>query len=241
MEARNKYDRLTLHKFLEFERLNTKLASVMPFLTGILFTYYYFHTFNWQNTLIYLVAQSALTLFVTGFNNVQDYRLAKSSTYRKEQTLIGQRNLSPVTLMNIMIFLVVFSAVVGIWLTIKVDPFIWLIGVPAFMVGIGYTYGPTPISRIPLGELLSGLFEGFGVGFMTVYVNSPVKQLASLSFNWPHFALSGNLANLLIIFWVMVPQIFLTSAIMLANNTSDLEEDLTNNRHTLPSYIGIPA
>lgn len=62
---------MTFKIFLEFIRLNAKAASVVPYFIGVLFSIYYFHAFNWINSLIYLVAQVAIALFVTGFNNVQ--------------------------------------------------------------------------------------------------------------------------------------------------------------------------
>ncbi|MBA1392787.1 1,4-dihydroxy-2-naphthoate prenyltransferase [Lactobacillus sp. XV13L] len=241
MEAQKKYNRLTMTDFLELVRLNAKLASLMPYLFGVLFAYFYFHTFNWQNSLIYLVAQGAIALFVTGFNNVQDYRLAKSKDFQEEHNLIGNRNLSPTLVMNLMLGLLLLASALGIWLTARTDLFILLIGGPGILVTIFYTYGPVPFSRIPIGELLAGLVEGLGVTFLAIYVNVPASQLASLTLSWPSFALSGNLANLLIVFWVALPQIFLNAAIMLADNTSDLQQDLVNGRHTLPSYIGVPT
>ena len=239
MEAKKKYSHFTITDFFELVRLNTKLNSLMPYLLGILFAYFYFHTFNWQNSLIYLIAQGAIALFVTGFNNVQDYRLAKSRDYQKEHNLIGKRNLSPATAMAVMLSLLLIAAVLGIWLTVRTNLFILLIGAPGLFVAVFYTYGPIPFSRVPLGEILAGLFEGLGIMFLAVYINSPVTQLAYLNFDWPQFIVGGNLANLLLIFWVALPQAFFNAATMLADNTCDLKQDLANGRHTLPSYIGV--
>lgn len=226
--------------FFELVRLNTKLNSLMPYLLGVLFACFCFHTFNWENSLIYLIAQGAIALFVTGFNNVQDYRLAKSQNYQKEHNLIGKRNLSPKTSLIVMLMLLFIAGVLGIWLTIRTNLFILLIGAPGLFVAVFYTYGPVPFSRVPLGEILAGLFEGLGITFLAVYINAPFSQLASLSFNWPKFSLTGNLANLLMVLWIALPQAFFNAATMLADNTCDLKQDLENGRHTLPSYIGVP-
>lgn len=240
MEIKKQYKRFTITDFFELVRLNTKLNSLMPYLLGVLFAYFYFHTFSWQNSLIYLIAQGAIALFVTGFNNVQDYRLARSHTYQKEHNLIGKRNISPKTSLIVMLVLLFVAGALGIWLTIRTDLFILLIGAPGLFVAVFYTYGPVPFSRVPLGEILAGLFEGLGIMFLAVYINSPFSQLATLSFNWPQVSLTGNLANLLMIFWIALPQAFFNAATMLADNTCDLKQDLANGRHTLPSYIGIP-
>ncbi|QJD72922.1 UbiA family prenyltransferase [Lactobacillus acetotolerans] len=239
MERTQKYNRMTLTDFFELVRLNTKLNSLMPYLIGILFTYYFFHTFNWQNSLIYLVAQGAIALFVTGFNNVQDYRLAKSNDFKKNHNVIGKNKLSPRTAMDVMLPLLLIASILGIWLTVRTNWFILLIGIPGLLTSVFYTYGPVPFSRTPIGELLAGLFEGFGITFLTVYINAPIKEIATLNFNWPAFSLNGNLQNLLIIFLISLPEVFFNAATMLADNTCDLKADLQNGRHTLPSYIGV--
>ncbi|MEB3363995.1 hypothetical protein SDC49_10440 [Lactobacillus sp. R2/2] len=47
-------------------------------------------------------------------------------------------------------------------------------------------------SRVPLGEILAGLFEGLGIMFLAVYINSPVNQLAYLNFDWPQFSVGAT-------------------------------------------------
>ncbi|KZU45619.1 putative prenyltransferase contains1 4-dihydroxy-2-naphthoate octaprenyltransferase domain [Lactiplantibacillus plantarum] len=46
------YRPMTFKIFLEFIRLNAKAASVVPYFIGVLFSIYYFHAFNWINSLI---------------------------------------------------------------------------------------------------------------------------------------------------------------------------------------------
>lgn len=77
------YHRLTWPLFLEFIRLPAKAASMLPLVLGISYAAWAFHKFSWINSLIYAAAQLAIALFVTGFNNVQDYFKAKDRRDRK--------------------------------------------------------------------------------------------------------------------------------------------------------------
>ena len=108
------------------------------------------------------------------------------------------------------------------------------------MLGIFYTFGPMPISRIPLGELFSGIAYGMLIPFLMFYLNNPKDYV------WLDFSLES--IDIKLMLWPLVSFIiyslvttFTTSNIMLANNTSDLEKDVAVNRHTLVFYIGRKA
>ncbi|WP_313467247.1 UbiA family prenyltransferase, partial [Carnobacterium sp.] len=88
------------------------------------------------------------------------------------------------------------------------------------------------------GEALSGVVMGFGIFFIAVYVNVAPTTLIDLSFHGTTFLLEGNILTILKIFCVSLPTVFLIANIMLANNTCDLEQDISNHRFTLPFYIG---
>src|SRR5699024_8188691 len=102
------------------------------------------------------------------------------------------------------------------------------------------TFGPFPISRMPLGEVLSGLTMGFGIFFIAVFINVPGNELMTLVIDWPAFRLEGHLLNVLIVFLNALPLVFTIANIMLANNTCDFETDVSNHRYTLVYYIGKP-
>ncbi len=232
------YRPMTFKIFLQFIRLNAKAASVVPYFIGILFSIYYFHAFNWVNSLIYLIAQIAIALFVTGFNNVQDYYLAKDIHYRDTYNIVGREHLSPRRSMNMMLAMLATAIILGLVLVFKTNFLLLFMGAAAIGVAVFYTYGPVPFSRFPLGELLSGCVEGFGVFFLSVYMNVATPVLAGFLLDWPHFALVGNLQNILVMILVGMPGIFLVANIMLADNISDLQQDIRNERYTVPYYVG---
>lgn len=53
-----------------------------------------------------------------------------------------------------------------------------------------------------------------------------------------HFALTGSTTAALAVVWASLPLIVTIANIMLANNISDLEQDIANHRYTLPFYLG---
>lgn len=154
---------------------------MVPYFIGILFSIYYFHAFNWINSLIYLVAQVAIALFVTGFNNVQDYYLAKDLHYRDTYNIVGREHLSPRRSLNLMLAMLATAIILGLVLVVRTNLLLLFMGAAAIGVAIFYTYGPVPFSRFPLGELLSGCVEGFGVFFLSVYMNVATPYWRALS------------------------------------------------------------
>lgn len=83
------YHRLTWPLFLEFIRLPAKAASMLPFVLGISYAGWAFQQFSWVNSLIYGLAQLAIALFVTGFNNVQDYLKPKIKAISNGKILLA--------------------------------------------------------------------------------------------------------------------------------------------------------
>jgi len=140
--------------------------------------------------------------------------------------------------MNMMLAMLATAIILGIVLVFKTNLLLLFMGAAAIGVAVFYTYGPVPFSRFPLGELLSGCVEGFGVFFLSVYMNVATPVLAGFTFDWPSFAVVGNLQNILVMILVGLPGIFLVANIMLADNISDLQQDIRNERYTVPYYIG---
>ncbi|MFD1393483.1 UbiA family prenyltransferase [Lacticaseibacillus jixianensis] len=233
----NAYRRLTWPLFFELIRLPAKLCSFLPYLFGILYAWWGFHQFNWVNSLIYFIGQMSIALFVTGFNNVQDFYKAKDEHYRQTQNIIGREHLSPRRILALMGLFLAIAVGAGVLLVWRTDLSLLLIGGLAIFVAIFYTFGPVPLSRIPSGELLSGTVEGFGAVFIAVFVNV-VPQPITLTLTGSRFALSGNLPVVLALFLLALPIVILDGTVMFADNICDLAQDQRNQRFTLPYYLG---
>lgn len=231
------YHHLTWPLFFELIRLPAKLCSFLPYLFGVLYAWWGFHQFNWLNSLIYLVGQMSIALFVTGFNNVQDFYKAKDEHYRRTQNIIGREHLSPHRILGLMAVFLTVAILAGLVLVWRTNLSLLLIGGLAIFVAIFYTFGPVPLSRIPSGELLSGLVEGFGAVFIAVFVNV-VPQPITLTLTASRFALSGDVPVVLTLFFLALPIVILDGTVMFADNICDLAQDQRNQRFTLPFYLG---
>ena len=227
--------RLTV--FLKLVEIQTKIASLFPFLLGALFSRTYFNSFNAANTLLFFVAMLLFDMTTTAINNLMDYQKAKDQLYKKEVNIIGQENISEKTVILLIAVMLSMASLIGLWLVFQTTILLLFMGGACFIVGIFYTFGPVPISRMPLGEILSGLVMGFGIFFITVYVNVESGIVLNLTFQGTTFLLIGDYIAIIKIIFVSLPMVFLIANIMLANNICDLEQDINNHRFTLPFYI----
>lgn len=231
---------LTMPVFLELVEIKTKLASLFPFLLGTLFSVYYFSSFDGWNTLLFFVAMIIFDMATTAINNTMDYVKAKNTEYRDGENILGRAGIPVEKATRLIVTMVMVAAGMGIVLTYRTNILLLVIGAICFLIGILYTFGPFPISRMPLGEVLSGLTMGFGIFFIAVFINVPGNELMTLVIDWPAFRLEGHLLNVLIVFLNALPLVFTIANIMLANNTCDFETDVSNHRYTLVYYIGKP-
>ncbi|WP_367369930.1 UbiA family prenyltransferase [Latilactobacillus curvatus] len=229
---------MSFKTFLEFVRIEVKTASVLPLILGIVYCWYVNGQLNPVTTVVYFVAQFSIALFVTGFNNVMDYYKAVDLDYRAQTNIIGRKHLSPTKALHLMLYFLLFSMAAGIWLVWQTNILLLLIGGACIFVAVFYTFGPVPLSRMPVGELLSGVTESFGAFFIMVYVNVPSDSIMALHFDWPTFTLKGQLPTLLSLCLIGAIIAIPTSNIMLADNICDLDQDRRNERYTLPHYLG---
>lgn len=229
---------MSFRTFLKLVEIQTKIASLFPFLIGSLFVIYHYETFNLLNTFIFFSSMLIFDLTTTAINNYMDYKKATNDHYRKETNIIGQENISE-RLVLITIFSLLITAIgLGVWLVFLTDLLVLFVGIACFSVGVFYTFGPIPLSRMPLGEVFSGLTMGFGIVFLIVYVNAFDQGIINLIWQGQFFSLQADLKLLLEIVIVSAPCIFTIAGLMLANNICDLEEDISNQRYTLPYFLG---
>ncbi|HFI0101980.1 TPA: 1,4-dihydroxy-2-naphthoate polyprenyltransferase [Streptococcus suis] len=228
---------LSLPVFLEFVELKTKVASVFPMTLGILWAIYRYQTFNWLNTLLFVLAVLSFDMCTTAINNSMDYHKAKDETYRQESNVIGKFSLDFRQMIGIVLALLIFSVIISLVLVWRTSWLLLPMGALCFLIGIFYTFGPIPLSRMPLGEVFSGVTMGFGIFFLAVFIQDPAGLLTSqVSSQW--MTLQFSWTKIIDIIFMSLPLVTLIANIMLANNTCDLEEDIRNHRYTLVYYIG---
>ena len=229
---------MTRKSFFDLVEIRTKLASLFPFMIAVLFTNTYFHSFHWGKTLFFFFGMLAFDMATTAINNYMDFRKAHSEEYKYQENVIGKDQLSERIVVMIIFGLIGFAAIVGITLAIQTGWLLLLMGCACCFIGVFYTFGPIPLSRMPLGEVFSGVTMGSGIFAITIYLNTYDKKLFFMELDLQHFAITGSSMAALAVVWASIPLIATIANIMLANNLCDLEQDIENHRYTLPFYLG---
>ncbi len=219
-------------KFLSFIEIKTKITSLFAFLLALAYLFYIKQPIDWLATSVFFASMFIFDLATTAINNYID-------TKTNHQTLQFKRNHALV----ILLLLLATSTVLGIYLVVLTDLVVLFMGGICFLSGILYTFGPIPISRLPLGEIVSGLFYGFFIPFLMLYINMPEGTFLTFDLNTTSMAfyLRLNILPIITIILLSVAPVCTTANIMLANNICDLEKDVKVKRYTLPYYIGEKA
>ncbi|NLW14749.1 MAG: prenyltransferase [Erysipelothrix sp.] len=214
-----------MKKLLIYVEIQTKITSLLTFSLVMLVLNYHNVDINVLNTAVFFAGMFLFDLTTTTINNYID-----SKTNHEDFGFPRS------TLKIIMLTLLALSILFGLWLVVLTDWVVLLLGMFSFFVGIIYTFGPIAISRQPYGEIVSGIFYGYVMTFILVYIN---LQSAFLSVTLGSSISIILNSKLMIGFLILgfIPTL-LTSAIMLGNNTCDVEKDVLVNRFTLPFYIG---
>lgn len=216
-----------IKKFLKYVEIQTKITSTFTFMLTLSFLFYMKQTIDWKLTLVFFGSMFLFDLTTTAINNYID-------TKDNDQKLQFKRS----TALAIIYVLLGVSILLGLYLAFLTDIVILLIGGICFLCGIFYTYGPVPISRQPLGEILSGFFYGMAIPFIIMYINMPGDALVLLDISMNTIRLELKVIPILILILFGITPFCVTANIMLANNICDLEKDIQVKRHTLPYYIG---
>ncbi len=217
-----------IKRFLKYVEITTKITSLYAFFNTLIFIIYQKQAVNIPLMLIFFVAMFVFDLTTTAINNYID-----SKDYPEMLPINRKAAFASIIIM------LTLSTVLGLYLAYRTGIVVLLLGALCFLLGIFYTFGPIPISRIPLGEVFSGVAYGMFIPFLMLYINSPEHYL-TLTFSLETIDLSVNVMPFVTFLLFSLVTTFTTANIMLANNTCDIEKDEAVSRLTLPHYIGRP-
>jgi 1,4-dihydroxy-2-naphthoate octaprenyltransferase len=217
---------LVAARFLSYVEIRTKITSIFAFLMTLSFLFYAGQPIAIPHTLIFLAGMFLFDLTTTAINNYID-------TKTNDQKLQFERRIALI----IIYVLLALSTAFGIWLVLLTDLVVLLAGGICFLCGILYTYGPVPISRQPLGELMSGIFYGLMIPFLLLYINMPEGYYLTLDLSFETVGVEIQVMPVVTLLLLSVNPVCCTANIMLANNICDVERDIKVKRFTLPYYL----
>lgn len=212
-------------QFNALVQAQSTVISALPYLMGCAFAYFYYDHFNLGDALLLFIAVISFHLAVNGHNQYTDYWRFNQSGSNSANNIIAKFKIHLSWARLIISSLVLLSAAIGVYLTIKTGWILLLIGVLSFVVGYAYSGGPYPILKTPFGELASGITMGYNITLLAIYINI-YNQPQLDSFFW----LKG--------FVIALPAILVISNVMLGNNICDRDEDIHIGKRTLVYYIG---
>ncbi|TGD18579.1 1,4-dihydroxy-2-naphthoate polyprenyltransferase [Levilactobacillus suantsaiihabitans] len=218
---------MTVSVFLELVEIKAKIASVWPFLLGMIFVQANFHHLNWGASLLFFVAMVLFNMAVDINDNYQDYTKAgnQAAEWKKHTNIIGVHHLAVNRIFALMASLATVAGVIGLYLVWRTGWPLLAMGVFCFLVGYLYAGGPKPLSGTPTGEFFAGFTMGYMIMLITVYLN--LYQTTAFT--------GGLLVRVLLASGIAVMAI---AALLLANNICDADEDLSLNRKTIVYYLG---
>ena len=215
-----------LKKFFKYVEITTNITSVFAYLNTMLFILYQRQPVNVKMMVVFFIAMFIFDLTTTAINNYID-----SKDYPEMLPIPRKAAFAAIIIM------LSVSTILGLYLAYNTGIVVLLLGAFCFALGIFYTFGPIPISRIPLGESISGIAYGMFIPFLMLYINNPGNYL-DLGFSWEMITLNIHVMPFISFFLFSLVMTFTTANIMLANNTCDIEKDIAVGRLTLAHYIG---
>ncbi|SKA00413.1 1,4-dihydroxy-2-naphthoate octaprenyltransferase [Pilibacter termitis] len=231
---------MTISTFFKFIKIETNLTSALPAILGFLFSYWYFGNLKFLPSLLFFIALMFVSAFVTAWNSTMDYVKATNDEYRLQHNQLSVYKIPLKTAYLTCGILIGLALILGIFLIFLTNWLLLLIGGLCVLVTIFYTFSPFAFSRMPLGEILAGLVEGFGSFWLACWVNNWNSGYLLLDWNVAsgEFSIHGNLWTFLLIAFAGIGTAVFNFNIMLSDNICDLEQDIRNERFTLPYYLG---
>lgn len=218
---------MTLKQYILLAQMESTTTSFFPAFIGILYAWYNYDTFHLGFSLLGLLTAILFHLAVNIRDNYLDYYIADNkNAYSAQEMVVGKENI-PLKNVRLAYWISgIVALVIGLYLVLQTSLFLFYIGFGGMLIGALYTMGPVPINSTPYGEFFVGLAMGFGIFTAMVYLNAyDVIQL-----DWI------TMVQLII---ASIPTSITVMSVSLANNICDLEEDIEDNRFTLPYHIGV--
>ena len=218
---------MTLKQYILLAQMESTTTSFFPAFIGILYAWYNYDTFHLGFSLLGLLTAILFHLALNIRDNYLDYYIADNKNADSAQEMVVGKENIPLKNVRLAYWISgIVALIIGLYLVLQTSLFLFYIGFGGMLIGALYTMGPVPINSTPYGEFFVGLAMGFGIFTAMVYLNAyDVIQL-----DWI------TMVQLII---ASIPTSITVMSVSLANNICDLEEDIEDNRFTLPYHIGV--
>lgn len=217
------YNKLTPKMMLNLANPQSWAASLLPSVFGCIYTYVQGGKLPlWKNIALILccvLMQSAVNTLNDYFDYVKGTD-SKTDNLERWDAVLVYENINPKSALALGLVFLGVAAVLGIAAAWGACFLPYLIGVVGGLCVVLYSGGKTPISYLPIGEVISGLVMGMGI---------PVA-ISSIAFGFDEKVVATTANSL--------PFVIGIGMIMMTNNTCDIEKDKLAKRVTMPVQLG---
>lgn len=217
------YSPLTPSLAFQLAAPHTWVAAIMPVLLSYIYcAVTYSGKLSIFLALILLVICVLMQSAVNTLNDYFDYKKGTDSAENSSEdafdAVLVYNKLNPKSVLGLAIVFLAVAAVLGLYLVSLTSWILLAIGLVGALIVFLYSGGKTPISYLPIGELVSGFVMGGLIPLACCYT------------------LSGVFEPLVLL--VSLPIIFGIGMILFTNNTCDIEKDIPAQRKTMSVLLG---
>lgn len=200
---------------------HTWVASIMPVLFASVLALNVQGTIHVLNLFLLLMICILMQSAVNSFNDYFDYIKGTDTVedrLEESDSVLVYNDIDPKHVLLYAIILLIMAFLLGIPLIISSGIIPLLIALIGASIVVLYSGGKTPISYLPIGEVVSGFVMGGLIPLACIYVYT------------------ANLDPFVLI-W-SIPIMIGIAMIMMTNNVCDIEKDISASRRTLPILLG---
>ena len=216
----NDYSRLAPEMALNLAAPHTWPAAIMPTLVAICAAGC-IGPVSFTLSLVLLVIVVLMQSSVNTFNDYYDYVKGTDSAEDNvdaSDAVLVYSNVNPKSALHLAVGFLVVAFVLGVYAIIAAGPIPLIIALVGAVFVVSYSAGRSPISYLPLGEVVSGVVMGALIPLAVFQVLTGILDFGMLV--------------------VSIPTVISIALIMFTNNTCDIERDVPSGRHTLPVLLG---
>lgn len=206
---------------LQIAAPHTWPAAILPALIAMACAAANGHAVSAVMALVLLAICILMQAAVNTFNDYYDYVKGSDSAEDNvdpTDAVLVYNNVNPRSALMLAVGFLVVAFALGAYVILQAGWIPLAIGIVGAIVVVLYSAGKTPISYLPIGELMSGFVMG-GLIPLACY------QAITKCF------------DPIMLVWAL-PTIIGVGLIMLTNNTCDVEKDIESGRKTLPVLLG---
>jgi len=209
----------TLADLARIVELRTKIVSLSSLGIGTLWAACG-GAFSWTTFALMLAATLCVDLATAGFNSYYDHRdgVDTPDTDVDGYKVLVRSGIDPKVALRVSSGLFAFAVGFGLALGARVGWEVIGVGAVCMAIAWGYSGGPWPISRVPVGEAFAGGAMGLVLTVLSVYVQTGSVDARTLALG--------------------IPATLLIAAILAANNACDRVGDAAAGRRTLAIVVG---